>query len=134
SVRGSARVDVIEGDARSLDFPECDLVVTSPPYVGLIDYHEQHRYAYELLNLHENRAEEIGAFWKGNSEKAVRQYVQDMTAVFENVGRCLNRGGRMVVVVHDRRDLYYGIAAKLGYDVEYRLRRHVNRRTGRRAG
>ena len=28
-----------------------DAVVTSPPYPGLIDYHEQHRYAYELLGL-----------------------------------------------------------------------------------
>ena len=26
-----------------------DGIITSPPYPGLIDYHEQHRYAYELL-------------------------------------------------------------------------------------
>jgi hypothetical protein len=32
-----------------------DGVVTSPPYPGLIDYHEQHRYAYELLGSHERR-------------------------------------------------------------------------------
>ena len=28
-----------------------DGVITSPPYPGLIDYHEQHRYSYELLRL-----------------------------------------------------------------------------------
>jgi hypothetical protein len=28
-----------------------DGILTSPPYPGLIDYHEQHRYAYELLGL-----------------------------------------------------------------------------------
>jgi hypothetical protein len=102
--------------------------------VGLIDYHEQHRYAYELLGLHENRAEEIGASWKGNSAKAVYAYVDEMTEVFANVAHSIDRGGRMVIVVHDRRDLYDGIAARLGFSTEYRLRRHVNRRTGRRAG
>ncbi|HZT53165.1 MAG TPA: DNA methyltransferase, partial [Gaiellaceae bacterium] len=41
---------VVHGDAREapLEGP-FDGVLTSPPYPGLIDYHEQHRYAYELL-------------------------------------------------------------------------------------
>jgi hypothetical protein len=129
-----AVVDVIEGDARSIEFPESDLVITSPPYVGLIDYHEQHRYAYELLGLQNNRDAEIGASWKGNSRRAVAAYVDDMTAVFGNVSRSMRSGSRMVVIIHDRRDLYDGIADSLGFTVEYRLRRHVNRRTGRRAG
>jgi len=134
AIRGASSVDVLEGDARSMRFPECDLVITSPPYVGLIDYHEQHRYAYELLGLRENRAEEIGASWKGNSDKAVRQYVEDMCTVFANARQYLPSRSRMVVVVHDRRDLYDGIARRLGFKLEYRIRRHVNRRTGRRAG
>jgi hypothetical protein len=51
-VRSTARVDVLHGDARVLDPPgPVDLVLTSPPYPGLIDYHEQHAYAYELLGL-----------------------------------------------------------------------------------
>lgn len=133
SIRRPADIQVLQGDARSARFPDCDLVVTSPPYIGLIDYHEQHRYAYELLNLPERRAEEIGAAWKGNSEKAAREYVQDMTAVFENVGLALSPGDRIVVVVHDRRNLYEGIGNRLGFELEYRLKRHVNRRTGRRA-
>ena len=37
-------------DARTVRLPaRPDGVFTSPPYPGLIDYHEQHRYAYELL-------------------------------------------------------------------------------------
>ena len=40
---------VFHGDARTLDLGgPYDAVVTSPPYPGLIDYHEQH-HAYELL-------------------------------------------------------------------------------------
>jgi hypothetical protein len=35
-------------------------VITSPPYPGLIDYHEQHRYAYELLGLDDRATDEIG--------------------------------------------------------------------------
>ena len=30
------------------------------PYIGLIDYHEQHKYAYELLSLKNNETKEIG--------------------------------------------------------------------------
>lgn len=134
SLRKTAKVEIMNGDARNQVFPTCDLVITSPPYVGLIDYHEQHRYAYELLGLDGDRENEIGASWKGNSEKAVGRYVEDMTQVFQNVATSLPTGGRMVVVVHDRRDLYDGIAANLGFKIEYRLQRHVNRRTGRRAG
>ena len=60
SLRKPVTVQVACGDSRKMEFPECDLVLTSPPYVGLIDYHEQHRYAYELLGLEWNGQDEIG--------------------------------------------------------------------------
>ncbi len=56
-----------------------------------------------------------------------------MTKAFRNVMKSLPDGGRMVVVVHDRRDLYDELGRSLGVRTEYRLGRHVNRRTGRRA-
>jgi len=133
-VRTESGVEIIQGDARQVDFPQFDLVLTSPPYVGLIDYHEQHRYAYELLDLDGYRELEIGASWKGNSAKAVRLYMEDMADAFSSVLKSLAKGGVMVIVVHDRRDIYDAIAQKLGLRVECRLERHVNRRTGRRAG
>jgi hypothetical protein len=40
----------------------------------------------------------------------------------------------MLVVVNDRRELYPEILERAGLSLEDRLRRHVNRRTGRRAG
>jgi len=46
------------------------LIFTSPTYIGLIDYHEQHRYVYELLGLVNNEDREIGAAKKGASRKA----------------------------------------------------------------
>lgn len=35
-------------------------IFSSPPYVGLIDYHEQHAYAYELFRFNRNDQLEIG--------------------------------------------------------------------------
>ncbi len=133
AIKTDARVTVIQGDAREVEFPPCDMVITSPPYVGLIDYHEQHRYAFELLGLPEQREAEIGAPWKGNSERGVRQYVEDMVAAFRNVLRALPAEAIVVVVVHDRKNIYDAIAERLGVRTEYRIKRHVNRRTGRRA-
>jgi hypothetical protein len=46
----------------------------------------------------------------------------------------LRRGGKIVIVVNDRRRLYDGILAAAGLRVEDRILRHVNRRTGRRNG
>jgi hypothetical protein len=39
-----------------------------------------------------------------------------------------------VIVVHDRRELFPAILERAGLALEQRLRRHVNRRTGRRGG
>ena len=52
-VRARGReAEVLHGDAREVRYGgRFDAVLTSPPYPGLIDYHEQHRYAYELLSL-----------------------------------------------------------------------------------
>jgi len=122
------------GDSRQIEFPECDMVMTSPPYVGLIDYHEQHRYAYELLNISDRSQEEIGPASKGKNKAARKAYVEDMLAVFENVCKKVIPGGTIVVVVHDKYKLYPGISEKLGLKTTAVLERQVNRRTGRRAG
>lgn len=131
--RQAASVRVVCGDSREVRFPSADMVITSPPYVGLIDYHEQHRYAYELLGLPSKDEEEIGPASGGNSQAAVTRYVENMTLAFSNVIRSLEASSRVVVVVHDRKQLYDEIGQRLGVKTEYKFRRHVNRRTGRRA-
>jgi hypothetical protein len=42
--------------------------------------------------------------------------------------------GRIVIVVNDRRSLYPEILERSGLRLEQQYQRHVNRRTGRRAG
>src|SRR5262249_13801569 len=59
-IRSRQSALVVHGDAREIVLPGAfDAVVTSPPYPGLIDYHEQHRYAYELMGLDDRREHEI---------------------------------------------------------------------------
>ena len=126
---------MLHGDARELDWGgPYDAVVTSPPYPGLIDYHEQHRYAYELLQLDDLREREIGAAAAGTSGAAIAGYVDGIATVLANAAQALRPGAPLLVVVNDRRDLYPAILERAGLRLEDRLRRHVNRRTGRRAG
>jgi tRNA G10 N-methylase Trm11 len=126
---------VLHGDARRLDFRgRFDGIVTSPPYPGLIDYHEQHRYAYELLGLDDVRELELGAAADGTSRTALADYADGMVAALANARTQLRPGAPVLIVVNDRRELYPAILERVGLELEHRLRRHVNRRTGRRAG
>jgi hypothetical protein len=134
-LRTGADALVLHEDARRVHLPVAATgIVTSPPYPGLIDYHEQHRYSYELLGLVDRRDEEIGAASRGRSRRAIRAYVEDMVDVFSNARRQLPPGAPVVIVVNDSKSLYPEILARSGLSLEERLRRHVNRRTGRRAG
>jgi hypothetical protein len=54
--------------------------------------------------------------------------------VLRNVRASLQLGAPVCIVVDDRRDLYPEILRRSGLRLEDRLERHVNRRTGRRAG
>jgi hypothetical protein len=123
---------VVHADARDVEYEETfDGVLTSPPYPGLIDYHEQHRYAYELLGLEQRRELELGT---GATKAALEEYSAGIALALANAARALAPDAPVLIVVNDRRDLYPGILERAGLRLEARLRRHVNRRTGRRAG
>ena len=126
---------VVHGDAREQDVSgPFDAIVTSPPYPGLIDYHEQHRYAYELLGLERRHGAELGRPARGVGREAIRAYVEGVAEVLSNTRRALMPDAPVCIVVNDRRDLYPGILSRAGLRLDDRLERHVNRRTGRRAG
>jgi len=134
-VRSAHDAAIVHGDARELDLQgPFDAVVTSPPYPGLIDYHEQHRYAYELLRLDDRRERELGAAASGLGRAALAAYTDGIAAVLERCTGVLRTGAPLLVVVNDRRGLYPAILEQAGLRLDGRYRRHVNRRTGRRAG
>jgi hypothetical protein len=133
-VRGQ-RAEVVHGDSTASPLDgQFDAVVTSPPYPGLIDYHEQHRYAYEILGLDDQRERELGAAAAGTSRRAIDAYVDGIATVLARSADQLADGAPVLVVVNDRRNLYPEILRRSGLRLTDRLERHVNRRTGRRAG
>jgi DNA methylase len=130
----SRAASVLHADARDVDYDmRFDGIVTSPPYPGLIDYHEQHRYAYELLDLDDRRELELGAAARGTSRAAIEDYRAGIAASLARAAASLKPGAPICIVVNDRRDLYPEILDRAGLTLEMRHTRHVNRRTGRRA-
>jgi len=132
-LRTDASVEVRHADSRRANFPPIDGVITSPPYVGLIDYHDQHAYAYHLLGLRDRRGAEIGPAVNGSGYWAKKQYQLDIAKVFRRAAEAMTRGGWLIVVIHDSANLYPEIAALSGVEMVAVLDRHVNRRTGRRS-
>lgn len=133
AMRTEADVKVIHGDSREVPLPNgIDMVFTSPPYVGLIDYHEQHKYAYELIGLKNNETREIGAAKDGQSESARAKYIDGINQVLLHTRDHMAPKGVMAIVVHDKCNLYD--PSKVGFKGVGRVERHVNRRTGRRSG
>jgi hypothetical protein len=108
------------------------MVFTSPPYIGLIDYHDQHKYAYELLGLENNEEKEIGPAKKGTSDEAKKEYIEGINQVLLHTRDFMTKKGIMVIVVNDKYNLYD--PSKVGFKAIGRVERHVNRRTGRRNG
>jgi DNA modification methylase len=130
-IRTNATVKVIHGDSRAVDLPRgIDMVFTSPPYLGLIDYHDQHKYAYELLGLKNNEEKEIGPAKKGKSDEAKKEYIEGINQVLLHTRDFMTKNAIMAIVVNDRYNLYD--PSKVGFKSIGRVERHVNRRTGRR--
>ena len=111
----SREATVLHGDSRELERGGFfDAVVTSPPYPGLIDYHEQHRYAYELLGLDDRRERELGAAVSGTSRTALAAYAAGIAASLARAADALRPRAPVLVVVNDRRDLYPEILERAG--------------------
>lgn len=132
-LRTDANVSVFHQDSRFAEIPFIDGVITSPPYIGLIDYHDQHAYAYHLLGLHNRSEDEIGPAANGSSQRAKKKYQEDIADVFKCAAKSMKSGGRFIVVAGDRSNLYNDIVRLAGLEEEAILQRHVNRRTGRRS-
>jgi hypothetical protein len=131
----SREAHVVHADARDIEYDSrFDGIVTSPPYPGLIDYHEQHRYAYELLGLDDRRERELGAAARGTTRSALDEYREGIAEALARAAATLRPGAPVCIVVNDRRDLFPEILDRAELRLEQRHRRHVNRRTGRRAG
>ena len=104
-------------------------IFSSPPYVGLIDYHEQHAYAYELLGLSRRDENEIGKLSNGQGRSAREDYVESIAQVLCNCKRYLIENYDIFLVANDKWNLYPSIAEKSGMQIVKRYERPVLFRT-----
>lgn len=104
-------------------------IFTSPPYVGLIDYHEQHAYAYDLFGFERKDELEVGPLYKGQGLEAQESYVQGVSEVLLNSKKYLQEDYDVFLVSNDKYNLYPTIAKKAGMKIVDRFKRPVLNRT-----
>ena len=106
-------------------------IFTSPPYVGQIDYHEQHAYAYELFGFERKDKLEIGPLCKGQGADARHDYVMGVARVLRNCAKYLADEYDVFLVANDKRNLYPRIAERAGMEIVNQFKRPVLNRTER---
>lgn len=104
-------------------------IFSSPPYVGLINYHEQHAYAYELFNLPRKDCLEIGKLSEGQSKNAQEQYTHNIAKALQNAKQFLKPDYNIFLVANDKFNLYPKIAELAGMQIIHRYDRPVLNRS-----
>lgn len=147
-VRKDSYAEVINADSRTVDIFEeikkanigfydiiktkkIDGIFTSPPYLGQIDYHDQHAYAYEIFNIKRKDELEIGPLSKGKGRRAQEAYIDGISDVLSNTIRFLKKGANIFIVANDIFNLYPLIAQKAGLQIVNEFKRPVLNRTER---
>lgn len=136
----------LQGDARNIDIlarlekraPEFARrvrqqkikgIFSSPPYVGLIDYHEQHAYAYDLFGFERKDELEIGPLYKGQGLAARQSYIEGIAQVLNNTKPLLQDDYDIFLVANDKYNMYPSIAEKAGMSIVNQYKRPVLNRT-----
>mgnify|MGYP001030546143 CR=1 FL=1 len=100
-------------------------IFSSPPYVGLIDYHEQHAYAYEIFGFRRNDDLEIGPMFKGQGEEQRKSYIKGIAEVLINCKKSLQDDYDIFLVANDKFKLYPKIAEWAGMKIVNEFKRPV---------
>jgi DNA modification methylase len=96
---------ILVKDARDLGFLEkgsVDMIVTSPPYVGVNDYVKSMRLAslfFPQILKKDTFENEIGARSKRNRKKAYEEYIGDMEKVADEISRVLKPSGFLCLTI-----------------------------------
>jgi hypothetical protein len=102
-------VELAVGDARRLEHVRprsIDLAITSPPYPGVYDYHDQHAARLRWLGLSARRFErsEVGArrrYGRLTYERALENFRREFSPCLAELARCLSPTGSGVLVMAD---------------------------------
>jgi hypothetical protein len=109
-------------------------IFSSPPYVGLIDYHEQHAYAYDLFGFKRQDELEIGPLSKGQGREAKENYAKSIADVLNNCKRFMAKDYDVFLVANDKWNLYPAIAEQAGMKIVNQYKRPVLNRTEKDKG
>ncbi len=96
---------IFHADARAIPLPDrsIDLIITSPPYINVFNYHQNNRPAMELIgwDLLAVAKSEIGSNRKNRQNRflTVVQYTLDMLDALKEMQRLLRPVGRAIIVV-----------------------------------
>lgn len=115
--------------AKRLKKQKINGIFSSPPYVGLIDYHEQHAYAYELFGFNRQDNLEIGAMNKGQGKDARESYAKGISDVLINSKKFMADNYDVFLVANDKYNLYPTIAERAGMKIVNQFKRPVLNRT-----
>ena len=141
----------LTGDSRTMDIPaelesknselanlvgrqKIKGIFSSPPYVGLIDYHEQHAYAYDLFGFKRKDELEIGPLSKGQGRVAKECYVNGISDVLNNCKKFFAKDYDVFLVANDKSNLYPKIAENAGMKIVNQFKRPVLNRTEKDKG
>ena len=106
-------------------------IFSSPPYVGQIDYHEQHAYAYDLFGFKRKDDLEIGPLYKGQGIEARKSYIEGVSQVLLNCRKYLSDNFDVFLVANDKYNLYPTIAEQSDMQIVNTFKRPVLNRTER---
>lgn len=100
-----SRIKAEQGDARKMSLPDstADLLITSPPYINILNYHQKYRSSVEALgyDVLKLARSEFGSNRKnrGNRFLTVIQYCIDIALSIKEAIRVCKAGSRMIYVV-----------------------------------
>jgi DNA modification methylase len=123
-----------EAFAKLVETQKIKGIFSSPPYVGLINYHEQHAYAYDLFGFERKDEQEIGAMFKKQSKQAQQDYANSIVNVLINCKRFLVDDYDIFLVANDKYNLYAQIAENSGMQIVNQYKRPVLNRTEKDKG
>lgn len=100
-------------------------IFSSPPYVGLIDYHEQHAYAYDLFGFERQDDLEIGPLFKGKGKEARASYIESISQVLINCKQYFADDYNVFLVANDKFNIYPTIAENAKMKIVNKFKRPV---------
>ncbi len=102
----SSSVSAFLSDARNLHQQidrKIDLIITSPPYINVFNYHQNHRIIMELLDFDilSVAHSEFGSNRKnrGNRFLTVTQYCLDMAQAISSIRKSISENGKVVMII-----------------------------------